>query len=41
VCTYLRQGRFVYLDYKGHFSDYGSDLAVQAYFPLVRRRNGE
>jgi len=41
VCTYLRQGRFVYLDYKGHFSDYGSDLAVQAYFPLLRRRNGE
>ena len=32
----MRDGKLLFDDY-GHFSSYGSDMAVRAYFPIVRR----
>lgn len=37
TCPYLRGGILIYYD-NGHFTDYGSDIAVRAYFPLLRRQ---
>lgn len=34
-CTYMKQHVHLYYDY-GHFSAFGSDLAVRSYFPLYR-----
>lgn len=33
-CDYMRDGHLLFDDY-GHFSAYGSDLAVRSYFPIV------
>ena len=35
-CDYMREDNLLFDDY-GHFSPYGSDLAVRTYFPTLRR----
>jgi hypothetical protein len=36
-CRYRRDGQFIVAD-EGHLSGFGSDLAVDLYFPFLNRR---